>query len=312
MILRHAASVRTESGEHESKETDSGIRNVGNLRLASRELKETVTNSILFSNEGIIHINRTHLIFLSKTLSLEDLCRFTPPAYSRLIRHWRIIIHYGGHIPHAQEQHLQPYAKVCRTVSWVCGQLARNETPIQSIKLEIHHQCFFVIRLRDIPNPFGVAKNLAKMSLLGFHAQQRAVATDNSIGIILSRLRGGKRLQVTVDGRSREPTTSGLLQDNGFYLERVCAKEEEWNELHARAKRWMKRSKKLKDQVYGLWNLISKREAFAAEKSVIEESLEKVSKGKAPAAKDLGEPAEERHDVYPNYYSRRYVKEKIP
>ena len=309
MILQHAASVRTESTNYESKETDSGIRNVGNLRLVNHELKKHVTNSILFSNEGIIHVNRTHLIFLSKTLSLEDLCRFTPPAYSRLIRPWRIIIHYGGHIQHSKEEHMQQYAKVYRTMSWVCGQLARNETPIQSINLEIHHQYFFVARL-DALTTAEEAMDLPRFTLLRFHARQRKVITGNSIGMILSRLRECKRLEVTVDGRSREPTTFGLLQDNGFYLERVCAKEETWDELHARAKRWMKRSKKLKNQVYGLWNSVQKREAFAAEKELVEQTLQKVSKGKAPSAKDLRKPATERRDVYSNHSSRRYVAEK--
>ncbi|KAL8872039.1 MAG: hypothetical protein Q9174_002263 [Haloplaca sp. 1 TL-2023] len=222
-----------------------------------------------------------------------------------MIRKWKIIIHFGGHIQDSKKEHMQQYTKVYRTLSWVCGQLAENETPITSIHLEICQQSNFGALL----NALDLVEET--MDLLRFHARQRRAITGNSIGMILSRLRECNNLQVTVDGRSRTPRPLGLLQDKQFYLERVCAAEQCWDGLHLRAEPYMKISQKLKDQVYGLWNSIEKREAFNAEREVVENTLQEVSEGKALRVDDGFWPRPELHDVYLQTKHRRVLDVRL-
>ncbi|KAI4248567.1 MAG: hypothetical protein LQ352_005913 [Teloschistes flavicans] len=94
-ICKEASATRsTVSASHCTVDT-SGIEAMTNLMLVSKQMHQDVINSALCDNRFFIAVNDFHLMFFSKQLHRHKLCRFTPPAFCKLVKHWQIHIHFG-------------------------------------------------------------------------------------------------------------------------------------------------------------------------------------------------------------------------
>lgn len=263
-ICKEASATRsTVSASHCTVDT-SGIEAMTNLMLVSKQMHQDVINSALCDNRFFIAVNDFHLMFFSKQLHRHKLCRFTPPAFCKLVKHWQIHIHFG------EDPSLTwpGPGRVCLAaiVSWICIQLGDDSKGIRSIALSVHGMDF----LRNEPR--------TRPLILGY---MREMVIDG-LDMITTRVHIIDKLEVT--GAEEFLGTKDWRDCPGISWPCIgqpvyCAKEKDWYSLCEEAHFWMIYSKCLRDQVYRLWILIDNPHGYVKAKRLVMRTLFEVSHG---------------------------------
>ncbi|KAL8705434.1 MAG: hypothetical protein Q9201_001458 [Fulgogasparrea decipioides] len=277
MICKEVSAPRLPTFNRIVNRRASKDGDIRNMMLVDKQMRRDVMESSIRHSSFLIAIRHRSLLFLSQELHEGRLSRFTPPEYSKFIRNWTIHLNFGGTPLRllAVDADLLD-SDLCRSLSWICNQLASNVAGVRTITIVVEHLHRSDLEAFCSDDPHDAEDLLhnytwsaSALLILCAHLITTRVRIIEKVEVL-----GAELLLGSNDWSEHCEFAKKYIGPQVF-----CAAEESWYDLHKRAGPWMKYSKRLWNEVHGVWKWINDKEQFEKRKVAVERTLQEVSTG---------------------------------
>ncbi|KAL8689801.1 MAG: hypothetical protein Q9218_004606 [Villophora microphyllina] len=264
-ICKNTSAIHTSADELPPLGKVSGIADMTNLMLVSKQMRQDVLESSIRDDRFSIHTDDHHTTFLSKRLGVGRLPRYTPPAYFKHIKNWTVHFRFGNS-PMMWSKNARPrYPCPGRMFSWICNQLAHSEAEIRSISIMVHDpNCTQNFKWHGKEHPYPPLVEYRKgLLILALRMLASRIRVTEKLEVV-----GAEYLLGTNDWRNCPELLGSSIERPVF-----CAVEEDWNAMRERAAPHCVTQHKVQEQLYGLWYYISDPDSFFKFKGNFERTL---------------------------------------